>query len=217
MNDQEATTTTTRTSVPKKRKRNQLADDLLLNTLTEFYTAHPDVYDKLFNIVQLRSKESPSLRTVEFGVANKSHSQNSTFMQTIGDERQWVNVYDWYKNCLGDYKKVHFDPFRRTDKILFSIPTRDSHPIETTIAQLVFSRKVFSSGIMERLCVKETRQLMEREMAQCLAEQRRHHQKQKSHHTKKGAQFQQNVRPAKGIRLTWAMDRPSPKKKQKQL
>lgn len=198
-------------SVTKKRKRNQLADDLLLSTLTDFYTAHPDIYDKLFNIVQLRSKESPSLRTVEFGVANKSHSQYSAFLQKIDGEQQWVNVYDWYKNCLGDYKKVHFDPFRRTDKIFFSIPSRNDHPIETTIGQLVFNRKVFSSGIMERLCVQETRDLMERKMARCLSEQRSL-QKQKGHRPKKG-QFQQNVRSAKGIRLTWTIDRP-PKKKQ---
>lgn len=192
----------------RRCKRNQLADELLLGTLTEFYTQNPDVYDKLYEIVQMRSKESPSLRTVEFGVANKAHSQNSVFLRKLNGETQRINVYDWYKNCLGDYKKVHFDPFRRTNKIMFCIPGRDGQPIETTIAQLVFSRKVFSSGIMERLCVKESRRAMEREMAHCLAKQRKRGAAKRRRHEHKQSRFQQNVRPAEAIRLTWTVKRP---------
>lgn len=184
----------------RKRKRNQLANDLLLSTLMRFYTGNPDVYDRLFEIVQMRSKGSPSLRTVEFGVANKTHSQNTMFLQEIDGEVQWVNVYDWYKNCLGDYKKVYFDPFRRTDKIMFQIPGRVK-PIETTIAQLVFSRKVFSSGIMDMLCVANSRSDMEREMAHCLAEQRKHGTNKKAR-TKK-QRCVHNVRPAKEVKLVW--------------
>lgn len=196
----------------RKRKRNELADELLLSTLTEFYTKHPDVYDKLYEIVQMRSKESPSLRTVEFGVANKAHSQNSVFLHRGNGETQLINVYDWYKNCLGDYKKVHFDPFRRTNKIMFRIPGRDDQPIETTIAQLVFSRKVFSSGIMARLCVKESRSAMEREMAHCLAEQRKRGTERRGRKQKR-SRFQQNVRPAYAIQLTWSVIRPTKRQK----
>lgn len=192
----------------RKRKHNQLADELLLITLTEFYTKHPDVYDKLYELVQMRSKDSPSLRTVEFGVANKTHSQNSVFLRKANGETQLVNTYHWYKNCLGDYSKVHFDPFRRTNKILFCIPGRDEQPIETTIAQLVFNRKVFSSGIMHRLCAKERRGAMEREMAQCLAEQRKRGTKKKGHQ-KKRHRFQQSVRPAGAIQLNWGVQRPT--------
>lgn len=192
-----------------KPKRNQLADDLLLVTLMKFYTEHPNDYDRLFEIVQLRSKGSPSLRTVEFGVANKAHSQNTWFLQTIDGEVQWVNMYDWYKDCLGDYRKVHFDPFRRTDKIQFCIPGRDN-AIETTIAQLVFSRKLFSSGIMDMLCIKENRNAMERTMARCLAEQRK--RVTRNNNAPKYKRCIHSIKPAHDVKLIWGGTRMCKKK-----
>lgn len=185
----------------RKRKRNQLADELLLNTLTEYYTTHPAIYDQLYAIVHSRSRDSPSLRTVEFGVTNRSRSHNTAFLKHENNgEIQWLIIHNWYKNCLGDYNKRYFDPFRRTNKIIFCTPNRKDRPFETTLAQLTFARKIFSSGIMDKLYTDESRSQMEKEMAQSLAAQR-HRKTQKR--AKKKRRYQQSIFPGKQVRLLW--------------
>jgi len=109
-------------------------NDLLLNTLLEFYKKE-DNLNKILKIITGDTKIS--LRIVDWFATNfaKKNFTLYNIKDFNGKERRF-KVYVDYKLKLKAYSKKNFDPFCRWDRI--SIPYKDGTSIETTIGQLNF-------------------------------------------------------------------------------
>ncbi len=66
--------------------------------------------------------------------------------------------------------KRHFDSFRRTTPITFSVPAREKQPIQSTVAQLLWGKWMFENRIMS--FIKENWPAVKKDMAVTLKRQR---------------------------------------------
>lgn len=148
-------------------------DQILTCELKRYFTAHPEEYEELRQIITNKrgntKKSLPSLRGLEYVTTHmaKLHDMGFFYRNERGED-VYCDFYHAYKTMLGDYKKRHFDSFRRTAEIQFQIPNHA--PIKTTIAQMQWGRWIYEQSVM--LWVKQNWPEVRISMAASLKEQR---------------------------------------------
>lgn len=115
-------------------------NDLLLNTLLEFYKKDNNL-DKMLNIINGTTKIS--LRIIDWFSTNYA-KKNFTVYDWKGKR---FKVYIDYKLKLKAYSKRRFDPFCRWERI--SIPYKDNNEVQTTIGQLNFFKWAIENGVID--------------------------------------------------------------------
>jgi hypothetical protein len=112
--------------------------DLLLTSLTKFFDA-PENREKLHDILEHR--KGISLRKLEWFVTNYAKANHVTYTTPSG---KMFTVHVAYKSSLDGYSKKLFDPFCRTERLVFQGFT-------TTCAQLNFLRWCIQNGVVDYL------------------------------------------------------------------
>ena len=121
--------------------------DLLFSALDKFYS-EPDNAGHLLDVLQHR--KGVSLRNLEWFVTNYSKSKNLTYTTPSG---KTFTVHVAYKSSLDGYSKKLFDPFCRTERITYKLPSGDE--VTTTVAQMNFIRWCITNGIIEYLLTQK--------------------------------------------------------------
>lgn len=122
---------------------------LLLSSLTAFFQKHKPLRQLLFEI---NTGISPvSLRVVDYVVTHYAKSKNVTYwIDDAGSPTaRKFNLYLEYRAQLKAYTKLHFDPFRRHERITFVLETQPLQTIETTIGQLNFFRWALQNHVIQ--------------------------------------------------------------------
>lgn len=112
--------------------------ELLLASLTKFFDV-PENREKLHDI--LGHRNGISLRKLEWFVTNYAKNNHVTYTTPGG---KMFTVHVAYKSSLDGYSKKLFDPFCRTERVMFQGFT-------TTCAQLNFLRWCIQNGVVEYL------------------------------------------------------------------
>lgn len=138
---------------------NDIGQNLLLTSLTEFYNKNAKYKFVLKDIIE--GKHKLSLRIIEWLVTHYAKQHNiyywvddtrCIYKQLPDDEKgtyRKINLYQDYRAQLKSYSKFNFDSFRRHYRITFFINLDEKIYIETTIGQLNFFRWVFNNGIID--------------------------------------------------------------------
>jgi hypothetical protein len=125
----------------------QTQNDLLLNSLVEFYKDEQHV-ETIMKIINGESRIS--LRIVDWFVTNYAKKFYTIYEITIyrGDtiSTQRFKVFNDYKLKLKAYSKRRFDPFCRWERI--TIPFGEKH-METTIGQLNFFKWAIENKVIQ--------------------------------------------------------------------
>jgi hypothetical protein len=114
--------------------------EILLESLSEFFD-DPKNFKILSDI--LGHKNGISLRNLEWFITIYSKSNNIVYKTSSGNFR----VHVAYKSSLVGYSKKLFDPFCRTERIVFK-------DLTTTVAQLNFIRWCIKNDIIDYM-IKE--------------------------------------------------------------
>lgn len=114
-------------------------NDLLLNTLIEFYKKDGNL-DKMLDVINGNTKIS--LRIIDWFSTNYA-KKNFTVYDHNGRR---FKVYIDYKLKLKAYSKRRFDPFCRWERI--SIPYKEDSEVQTTIGQLNFFKWAIDNGVI---------------------------------------------------------------------
>ncbi len=131
---------------------------LLLKSLTSFYEKHPTHRKIFFEIV---SGASPlSLRIIDWFVTH--YAKTSNVIYWINDKDGCIvensapvetlrkfHLFLEYRAQLKSYTKLHFDPFRRHDRITFTVEPVQKIEIETTVGQLNFFRWALQNHVID--------------------------------------------------------------------
>ena len=142
-----STTTINMNSIAKKNFTSK--DDLLMESLTEFFT-HKKNLNQMLPIVTKRA--NISLRILDWFVTN--FAKEEPVVYTFNDKI--FNVYNSYKDQLTAYSKKRFDPFRRRcqkedgEQIDVGIKfwyAQDKF-IETTVGQLNFFKWAIEKNVL---------------------------------------------------------------------
>tara|TARA_Y200000002_G_scaffold377082_1_gene382061 strand:+ start:3018 stop:3608 length:591 start_codon:yes stop_codon:yes gene_type:complete len=125
----------------------QTQNDLLLNSLIEFYKDEKNV-ETIMNIINGESKIS--LRIVDWFVTNYAKKFYTIYDIHIDKANKTITirfkVFNDYKLKLKAYSKRRFDPFCRWERI--TIPFGDKH-METTIGQLNFFKWAIENKVIQ--------------------------------------------------------------------
>ena len=116
--------------------------DILLSSINTFY-AEPENRTTLIEL--LNKSGGISLRNLEWFITNYSKRNNLAYTTTDG---KIFSVHCAYKSSLDGYSKKLFDPFCRSEKIVYTVPGTDDE-IHTTVAQLNFIRWCIRNNIVE--------------------------------------------------------------------
>ena len=127
--------------------------DLLRVSIDEFFR-DKEHFDALSNLVSRR--DGISLRNIEWFITNYSKRRNIEIINRTG---KTIVVHCAYKSSLDGYSKKLFDPFCRTAKINYTLPTGEV--MSTTIAQLNFIRWCIKTGILKYIHDNKTSLLTE--------------------------------------------------------
>jgi hypothetical protein len=131
---------------------------LLLSSLTAYYQKHQVQRNLLFEVI---SGVSPlSLRVIDWFVTHYAKSHNIVYWINDEDNKleehptsnakyRKFNVYLDTRAQLKSYTKLHFDPFRRHERISFVLETQPLRVIETTVGQLNFFRWALQNHVLE--------------------------------------------------------------------
>lgn len=132
---------------------------LLLGSLTTFYQNNPDKRMILYDIV---TGNSPlSLRVIDWFVTHYAKSYNTVYWiddnakelheePVPGHQMRKFSVYLDTRAQLKSYTKLHFDPFRRHERISFVLENEPTMKvIETTVGQLNFFRWALQNHLLE--------------------------------------------------------------------
>jgi hypothetical protein len=144
----------------KSRKLETMTNgsDLLLNSLSAYYAKNPHHRDILYHIV---NGTSPlSLRVIDWFVTHYAKSHNIVYWINKEEDRleevpelnskyRKFNVYLDTRAQLKSYTKLHFDPFRRHNRISFVLESDPLRVIETTVGQLNFFRWALQNHLLE--------------------------------------------------------------------
>jgi hypothetical protein len=132
---------------------------LLLGSLTSFYQKNPDKRAVLYEIVT--GDSLLSLRVIDWFVTHYAKAFNIVYwiddtekrlyeQPVAGSQFRKFNVYLDTRAQLKSYTKLHFDPFRRHERISFVL---ENEPylkvIETTVGQLNFFRWALQNHLLE--------------------------------------------------------------------
>ena len=131
---------------------------LLLTSLSKYYAQNQASRTMLKNIL---TGNSISLRVIDWFVTHYAPSQNivywiddkNNFIEKHptdgGDKLKKFHLYLEYRSQLKSYTKLHFDPFRRHERITFILDTQpELVTIETTVGQLNFFRWCFQNHVI---------------------------------------------------------------------
>ena len=116
--------------------------DILLSSINIFYT-EPENRTTLMEL--LNKTGGISLRNLEWFITNYSKKNNLTYKTNDG---KIFSVHCAYKSSLDGYSKKLFDPFCRSEKIVYTIPGTNEE-IHTTVAQLNFIKWCIKNNIVE--------------------------------------------------------------------
>lgn len=126
----------------------QTQNDLLLNTLTDFYKNSQNIHTMMGII---NGETSISLRIVDWFVTNYAKKNYTVYeipsSTTNTSSKTRFKVYNEYKLKLKAYSKKRFDPFCRWDRI--TIPYNTNQCMETTIGQLNFFKWAIENNIIQ--------------------------------------------------------------------
>lgn len=119
------------------------------NRINDFFLPlDRDKINKMIDIID--GKSNISLRLLDWFVTNYSRQNNIGYFIESHGEKDYFNVNINYKAQLKSYKKVYFDPFRRTKRFNYKYDPNDStKKLETTICQLNFFKWAISHGIID--------------------------------------------------------------------
>lgn len=133
---------------------------LLLSSLTTYYNKHPHHRHTLFDIIQGTSPLS--LRVIDWFVTHYAKMKNILYWinedtgelveQSGPSQNQNLRkfyLYLEYRAQLKSYSKIHFDSFRRHERISFVIDNAPLKIIETTVGQLNFFRWAMQNNVLE--------------------------------------------------------------------
>lgn len=109
---------------------------LLLDSLKVFFENEQNL--KILTEI-LVHKSGISLRRLESFITIQSKKENISYTKKDGSK---ITVHVAYKSSLVGYSKKYFDPFCRTERIVFN-------GISTTVAQLNFIKWCITNGIIE--------------------------------------------------------------------
>lgn len=136
---------------------------LLLTSVTNYFDKRQNYKKCLYEIVHGRSVLS--LRVIDWFVTHYIKSNNTiywvdddknrlveAFPDAGGRNLRKVHLYLDYRAQLKSYTKLHFDPFRRHNRVSFVIDPKENVILETTVGQLNFFRWCFHNHIMEYIC-----------------------------------------------------------------
>lgn len=141
---------------------NDLCQNLLLTSLTDYYNDNPQYKTSLKEIIG--GKHKLSLRMIDWLVTHYSKSYNTyywidkkediiyiTYPHDIDNNEniKKINIYLDYRAQLKSYAKINFDSFRRHNRITFFLNQEKNDFIETTIGQLNFFRWAFNNKIIQ--------------------------------------------------------------------
>tara|TARA_B110000967_G_scaffold201641_1_gene239235 strand:+ start:1538 stop:2128 length:591 start_codon:yes stop_codon:yes gene_type:complete len=125
----------------------QTQNDLIMNSLTEFYE-NTDNLQIMIGVINGETKIS--LRIIDWFVTNYAKKNYTIYEVPLkkGDNIQQTRfkVFNDYKLKLKSYSKKRFDPFCRWGRI--SVPFNDKH-METTIGQLNFFKWAIENKVVD--------------------------------------------------------------------
>ena len=122
-----------------------LQNNLLLVSLSNYYSANPQHINLIVDIVNGKSKLS--LRLIDWYVTNYCKNKNIVYLLTKKDKNsKYFNVYMNYRSQLKAFKKIQFDPFRRRDRIVFYYG--NDLMLNTTLGQLNFFRWAIDNDVI---------------------------------------------------------------------
>jgi hypothetical protein len=123
-----------------KGKRIECKPELIISSLQQFYSNHPDINKVL---PYLDGKAPLSLRIIDWFVTK--YSRKNFVKYPLGTQ-EFV-LYLSYKGQLKAYSKLYFDPNCRRDRIMFKIPGHEA--FMTTIGKLNFFRWALQCGVLD--------------------------------------------------------------------
>jgi hypothetical protein len=123
-----------------KGKRIECKPELIIASLQQFYSNHPDINKVL---PYLDGKAPLSLRIIDWFVTK--YSRKNFVKYPLGTQ-EFV-LYLSYKGQLKAYSKLYFDPNCRRDRIMFKIPGHEA--FMTTIGKLNFFRWALQCGVLD--------------------------------------------------------------------
>jgi hypothetical protein len=118
-------------------------DKLLLVSLNRFYSSKKNL-EEISSIILGTSKLS--LRLIDWYVTTHCKRHNIVY---ILNNNEYFNVYLNYRSQLKAFKKTQFDPFRRRERITFSVDNDNN--VYTTIGQLNFFRWAIQNKILKTI------------------------------------------------------------------
>ena len=119
----------------------------VLQMLVKYYT--PQVLrDMLLPIIAHSEKDGKlSLRALDWLVTNYSKKNPIIYkVKPPGMPERVVNIYTEYKTWLWKYRRSHFDPFRRRQRLTFPL---DGAEHTTTVGQLNFMYWASRYGVLD--------------------------------------------------------------------
>jgi hypothetical protein len=135
--------------------------ELLLVSLNRYYSRRK----KIEHISQIVNGTSiTSLRLIDWYVT--SHCKKNNIVYIIKDN-EYFNVYLNYRSQLKAFKKVQFDPFRRRERIPYTL--EDNSILYTTIGQLNFFRWAIENKVLETI----SNNLLELENSMMMAQKKK--------------------------------------------
>jgi hypothetical protein len=132
---------------------------LLLSSITAYFSKHKHYQDTFYEISEGLSPVS--LRLIDWFVTHYAKSQHILYWinnrtnqifdnppeSEVAHMRRF-NLYLEYRAQLKSYTKLHFDPFRRHERITFVLDRGTHKTIETTVGQLNFFRWALSNHVI---------------------------------------------------------------------
>ena len=139
----------------KFSKNDEHIDELVMIALQRFFSKK-EHQDALWNQLGHESKQSISLRIIDWFVTNYSKKNAVNFPL----DNSICIVWQEYKQKLRGYSKQRFDPFCRHSRIRFHLGQNRS--IVTTVGQLNFFRWAIDNKILDY--IKENKEAIEKDM-----------------------------------------------------
>jgi hypothetical protein len=135
---------------PKRITKRNCKQDLLMNSLVEFFSKKINI-KVILPIIE--SKSNISLRLIDWFVTNYCKKNTVRYyVKKKDNSRKQFDVHLNYKTQLKSFSKKQFDPFRRDERIEFAYDTKKGEEpgiLITTVGQLNFFRWVIRNDILK--------------------------------------------------------------------
>jgi hypothetical protein len=116
-----------------------------MQVLAKYYTSDK-IKEVLLPVIAHNGKDKLSLRALDWLVTNYSKKRPIIYkIKPVDMPEKIVNMYTEYKTWLWKYRRSHFDPFRRRDRLTFHI---DGVEYTTTVGQLNFMYWASRYGVL---------------------------------------------------------------------